>query len=310
LPWSHAVSLLEEIQRDAVDSNADLGAVLRKCKILAARLGSRSLEDWLVSEASGYPTDAALPDYRILPLQLKGHFSGPFGSGMRNAPIPFLCVPKELRNHFERFECRQSIASIESLIRDGKSGTLDINTGDLAVFLGANVYRGQNCVQAWGEIGKAGLVEVVNAARNKVLDFALALWKEEPGAGEAATPKDITIGAARVTQIFNTTVYGGSTNLVGSAQNSTLNFAVSQGDFSSLSRGLAQLGIAGEDIAELRTALSTDGCPEGSQRFGPRVAGWIGKMVKKAAEGAWNIGIDAAGSVLGSAIGKYYGWNG
>jgi len=65
------MTLIEEIQREAVDSKSDLGMLLRKCKLLAARLGSKPLEDWLLWESNGYPGDVQVPDYRIWPLELK-----------------------------------------------------------------------------------------------------------------------------------------------------------------------------------------------------------------------------------------------
>jgi len=76
------VGLLEEIQNAAVDAQSDLGTLLRKCKLLAARLGSKPLEDWLVWESNGYPDDVRVPDYRVWSLEIKGHFLGPFGSGL------------------------------------------------------------------------------------------------------------------------------------------------------------------------------------------------------------------------------------
>ena len=81
------MSLIEEIQQEAIDSKSDLGSLLRKFKLLAARLGSRPLEDWLLWESNGYPDDVEVPGYRIWPLEVKGHFTGPFGSGLRNVPI-------------------------------------------------------------------------------------------------------------------------------------------------------------------------------------------------------------------------------
>jgi AbiTii len=39
------VTLLEEIQNSAVDAQIDLATLLRKCKLLAARLGNQPLED-------------------------------------------------------------------------------------------------------------------------------------------------------------------------------------------------------------------------------------------------------------------------
>ena len=89
------MSLLDEIQKAALDGNTDLGTLLRKCKVLGAHLGSKPLEDWLVWESNGYPPGALVPAYRTWPLYVKGHFSGPFGSGLRNAPIPMTLLPKE-----------------------------------------------------------------------------------------------------------------------------------------------------------------------------------------------------------------------
>ncbi len=233
------MALIEEIQQEAVDSNSDLGAVLRKCKLLAARLQSSPLEDWLLRESNGYPDDVEVPSYRIWPLEVKGHFVGAFGSALQNAPVPFICLPEKVRHSYDNYKCRQSIASIEAMLKKfdpSKGDTLCVSTGDLAVRLGRNVYRGQNCLQAWAEYPVTHLVEVLNAVRNRILDFALAVWKEAPTAGEGIVNASPEIGSERVTQIFNTTVYGGATNLVGSATNSSVSFTVSQEGLEDLRR--------------------------------------------------------------------------
>jgi hypothetical protein len=191
------MSLLEEIQRAAVDANSDLGTLLRKCKVLAARLGSQPLENWL--------------------------------------PI-----------------------------------------------------------------------EVLNAVRNRILDFALALQKEAPTAGESVGNATRQVEPSRVTQIFNTTVYGGSATLVGASDNSPITFNIVSNDFSSLKTALLDQGIAYEDIVELQRAVETDS-PASRQGFGPKVSSWIGKMVKKAADGTWNVGVGTAGNLLAQAISKFHG---
>src|SRR3972149_416226 len=101
------MSLLEEIQTAAVDANSDLGTLLRKCKLLAARLGSQPLEDWLIWESNGYPDNIPVPGYRVWPLEIRGNFAGPFGSFLKNANIPYACLPEEGRKHYENYECRQ-----------------------------------------------------------------------------------------------------------------------------------------------------------------------------------------------------------
>ena len=59
------------------------------------------------------------------------------------------------------------------------------------------------------------------------------------------------------------------------------------------------------DLAELETALATDGKPE--KGLGKTVSKWLGKMVGKAAEGTWDIGAETATSLLSDAIKSYLG---
>jgi len=151
------------------------------------------------------------------------------------------------------------------------------------------------------------LVELLNTVRNRVLDLALALWKEAPTAGECPGTNSHTIEPARVTQIFNTTVYGGAANVLGSASNAAVTFNVSQNDFSALEKWLSAYGVQREDIEELRGAVQEDTRPQAGRGFGPRVSSWIANMIKKAAQGSWQIGIGAAGKLLAEAISGYYG---
>jgi hypothetical protein len=207
------MSLLQDIQSTAVDGNSDLGTILRKCKLLAARLGSQPLAEWLLWESNGYPDDVPVPDYRKWPLHVKGHFAGYFGAGIRNAPIPTALLPDKVRHTYENYECRQSIASIEAILAEAKSdsGSVSVDTADLAMVLGGDVYENYNCIQTWAEFGKGNLFELLNAVRNRILDFSLAIWKQDPMAGEIGHQTSQTIKAGDVTQIFHTTVLGTAT---------------------------------------------------------------------------------------------------
>jgi hypothetical protein len=302
------MKLLEEIQSSAVDVNSDIGTLLRKCKLLAARLGSQPLEDWLIWESNGYPDDVPVPDYRIWPLEIRGHFAGALGSGLRNVTIPYACLPEEVREHYENYKCRQSIATIEAMLSKATGGTLYVGTSDLVVTLGQNVYENMNCIQVWAQFGTSALVELLNSVRNLILDFALAIWKEAPNAGDLGNSPSTKLESARVNQIFNTIVYGGSSNIVGTSNAFTISFNIEIKDFSSLERVLRSKGVPQEDIAELRSAVDSEPSPTAQDKFGPRVSAWIAKMVGKAAEGSWNISLGAAGNLLAQAISKYYGF--
>lgn len=300
------MSLLQQIQNEAVDTSADLGAVLRRCKILAARLRSKPLEDWLQWESDGYPENVAVPRYRTWNLEVKGHFSGPFQSGLRNAPVARASIPEDLRETVTVFQCRQSVSSLERTLAEGSKGPLNVPLGDLAIVLGMNVYQHMNCLQVWGEFSRGCLVEALNCVRNRVLDFALAIEKEYPNAGENPGARE-TFDQARVAQIFNTTIHHGSMNLVGSATNSSVTQSVGSGDLESLSKALKEVGVPATEIHELQEAVRAEPVLKRGGAFGPRVAAWLGEAIKKAATGAWDVSINVAGDVLSKAICSYYG---
>jgi AbiTii len=307
------MTLLEDIQNSAIDGKSDLAELLRKCKLLAARLGSKPLEDWLIWESNGYPETAPVPDYRIWRLEVLGNFEGPFGSSIKNAPIPIgmiKFISEETKQQYERWACRQSIGSIQELLRKSDTDYLVVNTGHLAAVIGTKLYKDQmfNCVETWARSGRGHLVEVLNVVRNRILDFALAVEKEAPTAGEI---QDETasqqIDSAKVNQIFNLTVFGGAANIVGTATDSLITFNIGTGDFSALEQLLIEKGVSPNDIANLKTALDSEPTPLKPEGFGPKVSSWVGKMIAKAADGSWNIGIGAAGNLLAQAIAKYYG---
>lgn len=54
------MSLLQQIQESVVEEGADLGSILLKLRLLAARLGSDLLEEWVKYESEGYPSDAEI----------------------------------------------------------------------------------------------------------------------------------------------------------------------------------------------------------------------------------------------------------
>lgn len=299
------MSLLKQIQDSAADSTSDLSATLRRCKILAARLDSKPLEEWLRWESDGYPAEAELPDYRIWRVSVKGTFIGASGSAWQNARVPNICIPEHIRKTATMFRCHQSIFSLEQVLTKIDGTTFRTELGDLSVVLGTRVYKGYNCVETWSEFESSRVVEVLNAVRNRVLDFALTIEKQYPSAGDPSSPA--LIDRNMVTQIFNTTMHGGSMNLIGSVDRSAIDLAVRPLDLDDIRTQLSSLGIPDMDIQSLQEALKRDPTPSDPNKFGPRVAEWLGSAISNAASGSWKIGLDVASAVLSKLISKYYG---
>lgn len=213
------MSLLREIQDTAINSNVELASLLRKCKILAARLGNTEFKQWIENELSGYKSKDQLPDYRILHVISKGHFSGPAGSGLRNADIPLSCIPEKFRENLKHAYLMEPVASLEALVSNSKSGVIQEQWNpDLVAFVGHDIYEYMNCMQAWKVIPITAIIAALDAIRNRVLNFVLEIEAEAPEAGEAPINSN-PVPQERLHQIFNTYITGNVQNLATGSEN-------------------------------------------------------------------------------------------
>jgi AbiTii len=73
------MSLLNEIQAAVIQEGREIGPILLRLRLLASRLESAPLEEWVRHESEGYPDEAPLPDYRVINVSYSGTFSGQFG---------------------------------------------------------------------------------------------------------------------------------------------------------------------------------------------------------------------------------------
>jgi hypothetical protein len=80
-----------------------------------------------------------------------------------------------------------------------------------------------------------------------------------------------------------------------------------KGDFASVAAALSNIGVADADIAALKAAINADPPSLSGSGFGTKVSTWLGTMVSKAANGAWEIGVAVAGDVLAKIISRFYG---
>lgn len=304
------MTLLREIQNAAVDADTSVAVVLRKCKILAARLKHEPFKIWVEKELNGYPKDEDVPAYRILEnLQSRGNFSGYGGSGMRAASIPPACVPEKFRQSVTKYTFRAGVALYESLLSDNEENLQVPWSADLVAHISGNIYRYMNCMSAWMVIPRGAVVGMLDTVRNKVLSFALELETEAPDAGEGTTGTALVPDRV-IGHVFNNYILGGSNTIAAGSSHFTQNTisSVRTGDLQSLRAHLAEAGVSSEDVSELEEAIVSDGRPQDPSKLGPSTSGWIGKMVSKAATGAWDVTAAVGADLLTKAILLYYGY--
>src|SRR5262245_49175877 len=109
------MSLLREIEDAAVANEVALPVVLRKCRVLAARLRNDPLSNWVSWELDGYPSKEVLPSYRKARVSVEGHFSGFMGAQMNNFALPQSAVPEQLREALFHAYFLDGVASYEGL---------------------------------------------------------------------------------------------------------------------------------------------------------------------------------------------------
>ena len=272
------MSLLREIQDAAIDSNIELAVLLRKCKVLAARLGNLEFKQWVENELSGYDDVNSLPDYRILNVNSKGHFFGPFQSGLRNADIPLSSIKKEFHKNLSHSYLNQPVAAMENLVSDSSSGTLQEPWNpDLVAYVGQEIYEGMNCMQAWKVIPVSGMVAALDSVRNRVLNFVLEIEAESPDAGEAPVNSN-PVSQEKVHQIFNTYITGtvhnvatGSTNV----KQKSVNNSVNEELFVNLLNALRESGESQQVVSNLSHTIEEMRTTQGTDKFREHYQGFM-----------------------------------
>lgn len=299
--------LLHQIQESVVQEGSDLGSILLKLRLLAARLGSDFLEEWVKHESEGYPKEIEVPSYRIIGVTYTGTFSGPFGSGINNAPIPTYLIEKFAGDKWTKYKVRESIAAVDELTsKDG--GTLGIDASNLMLLLQGKVYEDYSPVEIRGTINRTSMYEIKQAVRSRILELTIELEKSIPAASHVTfgEPQDNDTNTEQVQQISQQIIYGNVNTAVAGAQGSNVSVSVNAGDIESLIEFLTSKGIPETDATEIASIMESEE-PEGDEEpFGEKAKEWIGENLVKAAQGTWNIGKSVATSVLKEAALKYY----
>ncbi len=272
------MSLLRQIQDAAIDSSVDLPTLLRKCKVLAARLGNEDFKQWINNELVGYDCKNDLPIYRVLNVNSKGNFSGAFGSSLRNADIPLTCMPKEFRENLGHCYMMSPVAAIASLVKNDNTGTLQEPWNpDVVAYFCQEIYEHMVCMQAWKVIPASSLVAALDSVRTRILNFVLEIEAQNPAAGEAMI-NEKPVPQEAVQHIFNTYITGNVQNVATGSTNVRQHAKWQEGGDTDLFIRLLdavvaanvpqplQTEVAGV-IEELRATSGTTGFKEKYHRF-------------------------------------------
>jgi hypothetical protein len=196
------MTLLEEIERDLVDPAASLSTTLRKANILATRLQSEDLKNWVHSELNGYQEVEFVPEYRTINVQLVADYITRFEQG-RNIPIPTSNVPNGMRESVETYTFLGGVRELESLLESGNTEFRAPLPAEFNAAMGDNL----GMFVEMGRLFTRGQLELVlDTIKNRLLDLILEIESVDPNAGEKGKTK---ISSGEVDQAFNYAILGG-----------------------------------------------------------------------------------------------------
>lgn len=298
--------LLQQLRDLVTDPSARLSDVLRKAKVLAVTLRQEEFKAWVNHELNGYPPGSDLPSYRILTSPPLGTFSG-VGSQASNVLLPVSQMPDFIQQWARELRMPSPVAEVETLAH-GDSDTLRHPWPVEAVLLLREkiVMPGFVLVEAYQPIHKAHLEGILDAVRNRLLDFLLAIQELRPEAVESDDALQ-TIPPERISHVFQIAVYGGQPVIAAGHDLSQQVIQVTKGSMPDLVKVFRGLGVDEHDLKELESAIKEEGKPPEGQ-LGNRVKAWMSKMMTKAFDGSWKVTTSVAAEVIKKAIFAYYGW--
>jgi len=307
--------MIAEIINELSDKKVPLSEPLLKLKIVAKRIKSDELFRIVSKEIEGYDGDEDLPDYRMAPANSFASIQDGWNIHY-NQHIPFTVFDEKLQEMFTKFPVTRGIEYLEDIVI-GSNDTLGKFFGaDFAALVTSEVNKkGWNV--SFGDIRvtthKTEIVGILGKIRSKFLDLVLELESNFPEIDdEIKKPlekdNEIKQKATQIMAQINITNTGdGNIINTGSGNEMNISLDIKKNDIEHLMRVLQKAEVAESDISEITEIVQNEDYNKDDKKFGPKVQGWIQKMMGKALDGSWKIGIGMAGGLLAKIISSYYG---
>lgn len=158
-----------ELQKEAMDKNADIESLLRKSYVIARKLKLLEFEEWIQCEQEGYGKKE-IPEYRMIQGQLKA-------LNPVRGWIPVVMESGVAEKAFTKTKLPNSVSELFDLYQNAENSMLVMNLP-----AEMNKYASKCCgfnTQFRLEFGKNQVYSILSKVKNNILDWALTL--EENG---------------------------------------------------------------------------------------------------------------------------------
>lgn len=308
------MSLIEQIISDLTDDQKSLTSALLKTKVLASKIQNNDLYHWVSCEINGYEKNDKLPPYRCnIPNHLKGTMLNGY-TKYSNVDIPTSGLGSSFEDKLRSMDFPDSVSGLEKLInvKTGQRLTQPFRA-EIRSMVESNWQSMGNpylqLISLYREISNVAIVEILSNVRNKLLDMMLEIDQKF---GHINELKELKSKNDEIRTIMNHTIINnsGDGNILNTGNEVVIKaeINITKQNKESLSKHLSDNGVNVEDISQLIELIDDEEPDYKSKTFGHNVNEWTKKMLGKALDGSWTIGVGAAGSLLADAIGKYYGF--
>lgn len=316
------VFVLNNVINDLIDADKSLINPLMKLNYFGRLTKNEELTSYTNNEINGYPADAEIPEYRLLGARLFVDFQA--GSYPHpNKEIPISALDEDLQEFCKNIPVFDSIREIERMNSNlEKKGSPEVELPIPLELLpriqppAIKLYKSTVRLQLTGArlIGNGmKILRITEQVRTNLLSFSMKLADEfgyeikiEDFNEKQVSNNQTIIKYMTTNNIKN----AGDGNVINTGEKAkiTANIQITKGNTNELSDFLQEKGISENDTKELIEVIDKEDPDRENKKFGNNVNEWIKKMMGKALDGSWTIGIGAAGSLLAEAIGAYYGF--
>ena len=170
---------------DLANSSVDTMTALKRAKVLLLELGNDKLLEWVNCEIAGYPSDAELPEYRVVQGNLMGsYFKGSMANHMKwnNVSLPLGKMPDEIRDRILNVSFREGVDALKKLLESADDEERQLGATLPAEFFPiiakCNNDPYMNIISARVVIGSQFVQNIFSVIENKLLDIFMILEKE------------------------------------------------------------------------------------------------------------------------------------
>ena len=163
-------SLVEELQRDVLNSSVPVSDLLRKAYAVSKKLDLTEFEKWVSLEMNGYPDASELPDYRRVSGELRAN------NAVLGKWIPCQFMAPEDQEAFSTFPFAQAIGELEGMIGGIEHGPIIFDPSPSAK---SKLIETMEVPMDPGVfIDKSQIHAILDRVRNMILEWSLDLEKQ------------------------------------------------------------------------------------------------------------------------------------